>query len=556
MSVPSPGYAWFSGAWWYWQAYRTWIPYSRLHAAALEQRWLELASGESAAVDVGGTRQVIMVKGRPFHWQERTGDRSRCRNVARLPLDSRAAQEVRESAHCTLRHMAYSTLEALDGPGQNPHGTSRLTEVERELGVLSGMHSIASLQRTAAEQLASLHRDDWIIGWEDAGQLPCPRLAGFAQRAISGITEANGQPVLICALGCACTSPDCVKAHPSQDGRPSSQDDGLPRTVLDVPADMLTGLQETEIREIDQTLLERYKRVRNPPLGHVCELFCAVPWSSRFFRSNPNPHPTIKQLSGYSALLAEVARNGFEHVLSLPVNAQTSPGLRSLEDVVVSKSLNECQQRKAFGDRLNYAEILAVLLYTGTDVQGDMHHAHRTERDFGKWKQLRCELMCAISKLHRTMPVLAGRPEYLYHGSRRRIFDLHEAVYKKGAIPYCDFLSTSTSALPAQGFLGSCKGVVLQISRTPDLECADVSWISKHEHEAEVLINPCLLRWRGQPFPSIIPRSAHPGSEIDGGGFMLVRVEADAADPLDGSELGLSEPSLGPHWALTAPPFP
>ena len=90
----------------------------------------------------------------------------------------------------------------------------------------------------------------------------------------------------------------------------------------------------------------------------------------------------------------------------------------------------------------------------------------------------------------------------------------------------------------------------------PDLECADVSWISKHEHEAEVLINPCLLRWRGQPFPSIIPRSAHPGSEIDGGGFMLVRVEADAADPLDGSELGLSEPSLGPHWALTAPPFP
>ena len=425
--------------------------------------------------------------------------------------------------------MAYSTLEALDGPGQNPHGTSRLTEVERESGVLSGMHSIASLQRTAAEQLASLHRDDWIIGWEDAGQLRCTRLAGFAQRAISGITtETNGRPVPICYLGCACTSPDCMHAHPSQD-------DGLPRTVLDVPADMLTGLQETEIRAIDQTLLERYKRAVGSPDNSPtprCQLFRAVPWNSRFFRYLPNVHPTIKQLSGYSALLAEVARNGFEHVLILPDNAQTSPGLRSLEDVVVRKSLNECQQRQAFGDRLDYAEILAVLLYTGTDVQNDMHYAHRIEGDFDKWAQLRCMLMTAISKLHRTMPLLADQAEYLYHGSQNRIFDLHGAVYKDGAIQYCDFLSTSTSALQAQGFLSSCKGVVLQISRTPDLECADVSWISKHEAEAEVLINPCLLRWRGHPFPSIIPRSAHPGSEIDGGGFMLVRVEADAADPL------------------------
>ena len=352
--------------------------------------------------------------------------------------------------------------------------------------------------------------------------------------AVSGITtEANGQPVLICALGCACTSLDCINAHPSQD-------DGLPRTVLDVPANMLAGLQEADIHAIDQTRLARYKRVRNPlatvgsadnPLTS-CQLFCAVPWNSRFFLFDPNTHPTIKQLSGYSALLAEVTRNGFEHVLILPDNAQTSPGLRSLEDVVVRKSLNECQQRMALGDRLDYAEILAVLLYTGTDVQNDMHYAHRIEGDFDKWAQLRCMLMTAISKLHRTMPLLADQAEYLYHGSQNRIFDLHGAVYKDGAIQYCDFLSTSTSALQAQGFLSSCKGVVLQISRTPDLECADVSWISKHEAEAEVLINPCLLRWRGHPFPSIIPRSAHPGSEIDGGGFMLVRVEADAADPL------------------------
>ena len=538
MASTSPGHAWSSGAWWYWQAFRTWVPYSRSHVAALEQCWLALASGESAAVELGA-RQVIIVKGRAFHWQEQRGDRSRNRNVARLLLDSYAAQEVRvgrpESAQCTLRHMAYSTLVTLDGPGRNPHDTSRLTELERELRVLSGVHSVASLQRTAAEQLASLHRDDWVIGWEDAGQLADTRRVGYAQRAMSGITtEANGQPVLICALGCACTSSDCINAHPSQD------DGLLPRTVLDVPANMLAGLQEADIHAIDQIRLGRYKLVRNPlatvgsadnPLTS-CQLFCAVPWNSRFFLFDPNTHPTIKQLSGYSALLAEVTRNGFEHVLILPDNAQTSPGLRSLEDVVVRKSLNECQQRQAFGDRLDYAEILAVLLYTGTDVQNDMHYAHRIEGDFDKWAQLRCMLMTAISKLHRTMPLLAGQPEYLYHGSQSRIFDLHKAVYKDGAFQYCDFLSTSTSALQAQSFLSSCKGVVLQISRTLDLECADVSWISKHEAEAEVLINPCLLRWRGQPFPSIIPRSAHPGSEIDGGGFMLVRVEADAADPL------------------------
>jgi hypothetical protein len=519
---------WASGYWWYWQAFRTWVPYSRAHMAALEQTWLTLADGERATVQADGERHVVMARGENYHVQERVDDASLCRQVARIRLDHRAVQELSEGrpeyAQCTLRHMSFGTLQSLDAPGHNPHGTSRLNARERSELALSGVHSIASLQRTAAEQLAALGRDDWIIGWEDPAVLADGRVAGYALREQRGITEvANGRPVPICPLGMICTSTD--PAHHASEAHPFAllAQVAPASTLLQVPVNV--SELEGGARVIDTSRLQRFAHHQGAAQGAETRFFCGVAWNPHFFRFRPDPHATIKQLNGYSALLAEVRRNGHQEALDLP-EAVRQPGRSSLEDVVVEKSLNDCQQRQTPNDRLDYAEILAILLYTGTDVQDDMHRAHRVNQDYERWSQLRCALMSAISKLHRTLPVHHDRPAYLYHGSRRRIFDIYEAIYPPEAvIPYCDFFSTSTSAHSAQGFIGDTKGLLLQVSRTPTVECADVSWISKHEHEAEILINPCVLRRRGEVAPSILRRSSHSPSAA---GFILVQVEADS----------------------------
>ena len=84
---------------------------------------------------------------------------------------------------------------------------------------------------------------------------------------------------------------------------------------------------------------------------------------------------------------------------------------------------------------------------------------------------MRCILMIAIAKLHRTMPPCT--PPDLYHGCARRIFDVFQATEvpglgsdgTHGSIVYCDFLSTSTSLKVSSTtrFLGK-GGLVMHIT--------------------------------------------------------------------------------------------
>jgi hypothetical protein len=53
--------------------------------------------------------------------------------------------------------------------------------------------------------------------------------------------------------------------------------------------------------------------------------------------------------------------------------------------------------------RLDLVDIFAVLFYTGTDVQRDMHISHRVSEDFRRWGSLRTNLMAAVSKLSRDL---------------------------------------------------------------------------------------------------------------------------------------------------------
>jgi hypothetical protein len=274
-------------------------------------------------------------------------------------------------------------------------------------------------------------------------------------------------------------------------------------------------------------------------------------------------------LTGYSALVDEVVRNGFAWVFNKPNPRTGEP--RTLHDVVVQKSLHPDQQRLAVEDRLDYAQILSVLLYTATDCQDDMHRAHREANDFGRWAQLRAVLCSAISQLHRVatftgwrnrhtlepLPAdaVASRAGYvfrahesgdtasvehdgetfeaermfLYTGLRDTVFDyfgatLHGACYEGRSqltntaeqphminsrrLTYCDFLSSSMmlAAACTPRFLGN-GGLLLQIIVDQNTECADVSWISRFGWtEAEVLFNPCTLYLTGAPMVHSLPR--------------------------------------------------
>jgi hypothetical protein len=103
----------------------------------------------------------------------------------------------------------------------------------------------------------------------------------------------------------------------------------------------------------------------------------------------------------FEELRQEVIRNGFSRVLTLPRPEQQCTSLGELAQRRLEDRDREAQEE---GDRttlLEKVDVFALLLYTGTDVQRDMHESHRLRCDFGRWRVFRVNLMAAVSKLSR-----------------------------------------------------------------------------------------------------------------------------------------------------------
>ena len=140
--------------WWYWQAYRTWVPYAAPASAAIERSYAH----DRADVEVGGRtvrfRAELGGAGRAVQFAtERPGH---SRRVQRLAVPSEG------DAEATLRHMSFARLaRQADSDGHAP----RLSADELSAGELDARRSLDSMRRTIREQLGA---DGWVLGWEAA----------------------------------------------------------------------------------------------------------------------------------------------------------------------------------------------------------------------------------------------------------------------------------------------------------------------------------------------------------------------------------------------------
>jgi len=113
------------------------------------------------------------------------------------------------------------------------------------------------------------------------------------------------------------------------------------------------------------------------------------------FQAIPRPAvlPTVPRVSksaDMESLIREANDNGFGNVWTTPTGG-------NLRDVARTKLRHPIHIM--LGKPLSKAEMLAILLYTGTRIQPDFNHCHR-KGDFGKWKTLRSCLQSAIVKLY------------------------------------------------------------------------------------------------------------------------------------------------------------
>ena len=98
---------------WYWQAYRTWVPYSSEVSAALEQSFTTTRQ----VVDIGGGRAIKFRNAGDGHVTRRPDAVVGLQFVVRQPEFHREVARLLAPAQApesTLRHMTYATLELLD----------------------------------------------------------------------------------------------------------------------------------------------------------------------------------------------------------------------------------------------------------------------------------------------------------------------------------------------------------------------------------------------------------------------------------------------------------
>jgi hypothetical protein len=216
---------------WYWQAYRTWVPYSTDVSNRIEHSYqsdgqeVSISDGRSfrfaergstgripsSSVAGGGGHSDVMAflaasthapsadsdpeaevtvieqkekekdttpaalsRANVFGLQYVTDAPGRHRKATRLLVPPATVQA--QTTDCTLRHMSFGTLQYLDGTDGH---SSRLTALEKETCALDLEYCRASMTRTVEEQLSSLTASagagegagagkQWLMAWEES----------------------------------------------------------------------------------------------------------------------------------------------------------------------------------------------------------------------------------------------------------------------------------------------------------------------------------------------------------------------------------------------------
>ena len=218
-------------------------------------------------------------------------------------------------------------------------------------------------------------------------------------------------------------------------------------------------------------------------------------------------------------LIEELENNGFGGVMKIPFESKT------LWDIADEK-MNHPRHIE-MGKPLSRVEILAILLYTGTDAYSSlrktetMHYAqsedilHKKSWTAGmnplkeenqKWIYFSEILSNAIKVLN--VNDVKKRPDVTYHGLHEvevdpdsffsywvtvdRIFFTHQRRVPD-SFKYGTFVSTSTRRKIALNFMKSkdkvANGCLIELEIRDSCNGADVSWISKYSGECEFLIN-------------------------------------------------------------------
>ena len=136
--------------WWYWQHYRTWVPYSSSLVEQIQSAFLQqqACAADGALFEHNDTAYNIDFffdadwgPNRPHQFQ--VGRSHRHREVTRLPIQN----SLQSPPEQTLRHIAFETLNWM----ADIQGKVRLIVTEQEAQELSPDYSRESLRRTAQE---------------------------------------------------------------------------------------------------------------------------------------------------------------------------------------------------------------------------------------------------------------------------------------------------------------------------------------------------------------------------------------------------------------------
>eukprot|EP01043_Picozoa_sp_COSAG02_P010029 COSAG02_NODE_346_length_24113_cov_13.213001_19_plen_740_part_00 len=200
----------------------------------------------------------------------------------------------------------------------------------------------------------------------------------------------------------------------------------------------------------------------------------------------------------------EVCANGFEKVLN--TGMATTPRLR---DVAAQKNpLPENQRPDGRGAIWNNAEILSILLYTSSDVQGPFRSDMMVGA--GRWPVLAATIERALKKQNEAGTTVKENhfacDHVVYHGLHGvNVKDFASLVENDGTFAMTFSIGTVVSAsysrdvslLFAAGAGGTAapdhsKGLLLEICCLAHHwpASADVEWCSKFPHEKELIIAP------------------------------------------------------------------
>ena len=188
-------------------------------------------------------------------------------------------------------------------------------------------------------------------------------------------------------------------------------------------------------------------------------------------------------------LIKEVIKNGYGKEICKPgtVNTGTSNiNNCNIETKWIFNLINEKMNHPRhvkYGQPLNRGEILALILYTGTDCNYNLCKCLREFKNSfnycNKWKWFDYCLHYAISKLS-----LCEYGNYSVYSGINNI-EMKEKAMKGQFLCY---VSTTRNKKIAHSFMNG-NGMLITISNRNKFCCCDVSWISKFEYEKEVLFS-------------------------------------------------------------------